>query len=108
MFFHIHKHNISAWLSGSMIKHTFLRINELLLKEELESIQNDDLMQGDDPDKYAINIENAYYSWQYVKEDSLPQVNLKVEKGDLLTVFGEQGSGKTTLLYSILGITQKT
>lgn len=49
-----------------------------------------------------IEIKNLHYT--YDLETVLCDINLKIEKGDFLTIVGNNGSGKTTLIKCILGI----
>lgn len=48
-----------------------------------------------------VKIENIYKGYKEVKV--LKDVNLKIEKGDFLTILGPSGAGKTTLLKMIAG-----
>lgn len=48
-----------------------------------------------------VKIENIYKGYKDVKV--LKDVNLKIEKGDFLTILGPSGAGKTTLLKMIAG-----
>jgi len=51
-----------------------------------------------------INIENVYYSYPKEKNRALENINLAVEKGEILAVMGENGAGKTTLCKLFNGI----
>ncbi len=52
--------------------------------------------------KNIVELEGVYYSYNgsWVLED----VNLEIEHGDFLAIFGPNGGGKTTLLKIIMGI----
>lgn len=65
--------------------------------------------------KYAIEIDNGNFQWtsenNEKKEDrGLPQedlhlrnINIKIKKGELVTLIGTYGSGKTSLANCLLG-----
>jgi branched-chain amino acid transport system ATP-binding protein len=43
-------------------------------------------------------------SVSYGKEEALHHVNLKINKGEIVTVIGPNGAGKTTLLCALMGL----
>jgi len=51
-----------------------------------------------------INFENVYYSYQGEKKWALDNINLTIERGEILAVMGENGAGKTTLCKLFNGI----
>lgn len=48
-------------------------------------------------------IKIKHLSFAYDKKDILHNINLNIQKGELVGVIGESGSGKTTLMNLILG-----
>ncbi|KAF7279494.1 hypothetical protein GWI33_007172 [Rhynchophorus ferrugineus] len=92
------------------------RIREFLLYDEVDFDSsktflnsfdsNEDLkMNGDDVSKpVGIHLNNASVKWVKSQSDnSLENINMDLESGQLAAVIGPVGSGKTTLLHSILG-----
>jgi len=53
---------------------------------------------------YQIDIEDLQYSYPTSKGDVLKGINLKVEKGEFLSVMGPTGAGKSTLCLTLNGI----
>ena len=49
-----------------------------------------------------LRIENVYFSYDK-KNNILENVNLNINKGDIIGIKGESGSGKTTLINLIIG-----
>ena len=56
--------------------------------------------------KNVIKIEN--FKQQFGKFIVLQNINLNVEKGEILGLLGPSGSGKTTLIKSIVGMSEPT
>ncbi|XP_008214580.1 probable multidrug resistance-associated protein lethal(2)03659 isoform X1 [Nasonia vitripennis] len=59
----------------------------------------------DDPDADdgSVKLEHASAKWlDFVKEDTLHDINLEVKPGELIAVVGQVGSGKSSLLNVIL------
>jgi len=51
-----------------------------------------------------INFENVCYSYPGEKKPALENINLMIERGEILAVMGENGAGKTTLCKLFNGI----
>lgn len=51
---------------------------------------------------YYLEIKDIYFSYQ--SREILKNINISINKGESITIFGPNGSGKTTLLKIILGI----
>lgn len=49
-----------------------------------------------------LEIKDIYFSYQ--SREVLKNINISINKGESITIFGPNGSGKTTLLKIILGI----
>lgn len=49
-------------------------------------------------------IQCAHVNMGYGRQVILPDVNLAIQRGDVLGILGPNGAGKTTLLKSLLGI----
>lgn len=74
---------------------------------ELENIEEDKLLNKfDEKDLYeklkCIKIENVSFSYQ--DKSIFRDVNFEVQKGEIVSIYGESGIGKSTLLKLILGI----
>ena len=50
-----------------------------------------------------IDVENLSYSYSIGGKNILSNVNLSIDKGDIVLIMGESGSGKSTLLRSLTG-----
>ncbi len=55
-----------------------------------------------------IEIENITKRYKSAQEDSLRDVNLRVEEGDVFGLLGPNGAGKTTLISILCGIIPPT
>ena len=51
-----------------------------------------------------FNIELSNINFSYDKKLVLDNLNLKINKGDKICIFGDIGSGKSTVLKIILGL----
>lgn len=60
--------------------------------------------------QYVLEVEKLYKTFQMgnVAVEILKDVNLKVKKGDFISVMGPSGSGKSTLLYLMGGLDNVT
>lgn len=52
----------------------------------------------------AVKLENVSFTYSVDTEPTLRNINLEVEKGELIGLVGPTGSGKTTLLNVIAGV----
>ena len=52
--------------------------------------------------KSKIEIQNLSFRYGTEEKEVIKNINLQINKGEILGVIGETGSGKTTTLYSIL------
>ncbi len=52
----------------------------------------------------AIELRNASYRYEGSEKYALKNINLKINKGEILAIAGKNGSGKTTLAKLILGL----
>ena len=60
----------------------------------------------ENPNVFAINKEDArafFYSYPESKEKNLNNINLEINKGDFILIFGKSGSGKTSLVKNFKG-----
>ncbi|PAB01369.1 ABC transporter ATP-binding protein [Enterococcus canintestini] len=74
------------------------RINEVLkAKDNLEEDGTKELTQIEE-----ISFENYDFSYPSSTQNVLQQVNLTINKGQLIGIVGQTGSGKTTLLRQLL------
>ena len=53
---------------------------------------------------YQIEIEDLWYSYPTSRGDVLKGINLKVKKGEFLSIMGPTGAGKSTLCLTLNGI----
>lgn len=67
-----------------------------------------------EPSNCAIRIRKGNFEWEAPEESaddkcevktkfSLKNINIEVQKGELIALIGTYGSGKTSLVYSLLG-----
>ncbi|HAS77572.1 MAG TPA: zinc ABC transporter ATP-binding protein ZnuC, partial [Marinobacter adhaerens] len=49
-----------------------------------------------------VNLENL--TVRFDERPVVDQVNLKIHRGDIITIIGPNGAGKTTLIKAVLGI----
>lgn len=54
-----------------------------------------------------IKIENLTFYYPGNKKPSLKDINLEINEGEIVSIFGESGSGKSTLLRLIAGLEDK-
>lgn len=59
--------------------------------------------------KLALKIDNLFVNYRNT-QNTLPvlsNINLKVKKGEFISIIGPSGCGKTTLLYTIAGLKER-
>ena len=54
------------------------------------------------------DIKKTYVFDKNIKQDVLKNINIKINKGEFVSVMGPSGSGKSTLLYNISGMDRIT
>ena len=54
----------------------------------------------------SLKLENIYFKYQNTKQYSIKNVNLEINSGDKIGIFGKTGSGKSTLVDLIMGLLQ--
>ncbi|XP_049538577.1 multidrug resistance-associated protein 1 isoform X2 [Anopheles darlingi] len=74
------------------------RINTFLNQEELDP----DNVQHDEKESAPLLIENGVFSWGD-EETTLKNINVRVERNQIVAVVGTVGSGKSSLLSAFLG-----
>ncbi|XP_053672165.1 multidrug resistance-associated protein 1 [Anopheles nili] len=74
------------------------RINTFLNQEELDP----DNVQHDEKESSPLLVENGVFSWGG-EETTLKNINIRVEKNQIVAVVGTVGSGKSSLLSAFLG-----
>ena len=52
----------------------------------------------------TIELKNVYFKFQDENQDLLKNINIKINKNNLVALIGESGSGKTTLSNIIMGL----
>ncbi|OMO63828.1 hypothetical protein CCACVL1_22250 [Corchorus capsularis] len=87
-------------LSQAMI--SLERLDTFMMSKELvnASVERQEGCDG----RIAVEVKNGVFSWDDVNgEETLKNINLEVNKGELTAIVGTVGSGKSSLLASILG-----
>lgn len=51
-----------------------------------------------------ISIDNLSFKYPGAKENVLEELNMEIEKGEVLAILGESGSGKSTILRLLAGL----
>ncbi|XP_050076524.1 multidrug resistance-associated protein 1 isoform X3 [Anopheles maculipalpis] len=74
------------------------RINTFLNQEELDP----DNVQHDEKESSPLLIENGVFSWGG-EDTTLKNINVRVEKNQIVAIVGTVGSGKSSLLSAFLG-----
>ncbi|XP_035914950.1 multidrug resistance-associated protein 1 isoform X3 [Anopheles stephensi] len=74
------------------------RINTFLNQEELDP----DNVQHDEKESSPLLIENGVFSWGG-EDTTLKNINVRVERNQIVAVVGTVGSGKSSLLSAFLG-----
>ncbi|MFY0631976.1 MAG: cyclic peptide export ABC transporter [Flavobacteriaceae bacterium] len=90
-----------------VINKTVISLNRLMsLKQELEdNVKKDPIEEEKEPIKDFNTIEFNNYSFSYGENlFSVGPYNLKINKGDIIFLFGGNGSGKTTWLNTMLNV----
>ncbi|WJX71026.1 Multidrug resistance-associated protein 7, variant 2 [Trifolium repens] len=89
-------------------KVAFARIVSFLDAPELQGEKSKNRC-FDDNLKGSISIKSANFSWEgNASKATLRSINLEVQHGQKVAIYGEVGSGKSTLLATILGEVPKT
>lgn len=90
--------------SINSLKYGFPTLNvlseELLEKEDkntLDDVKNDEIFTKD------LVFKNVSFSYENKDVSIIKNLNLKINKGDLVKIVGKSGSGKTTLTNMIIG-----
>ena len=73
------------------------RINEVL--ERKASIKEGSVQSG--TEKGTVEFKNVSFRYPHASEDSLTNIDFKVNKGETLAIIGATGSGKSTLISLI-------
>ena len=55
-----------------------------------------------------IKVTELYFKYSNTEKDNLHNINLKVERGEKISIMGANGSGKSTLLYMLGGLDKPT
>ena len=76
---------------------SFNQINMSLQKEDSE-----ERLSG------QIELRNLNFSFNSTSEPFIKDINLKIQKGSMLSIVGKSGSGKTTLVRLLAGLYQPT
>ncbi|KAA6340263.1 NitT/TauT family transport system ATP-binding protein [termite gut metagenome] len=67
-------------------------------------MHTDKIPSGNDIQIEISNVHRTYFDTTGRRTDALQDVNLKIRKGEFLTLIGSSGCGKTTLLRLIAGL----
>ena len=77
------------------------RLSKYLKGEELDEKDVKRILETDKSD-LAVEIVNGSFSWDHDRP-LLSEINLNVQKGNLIAVVGKVGTGKSSLLSAMLG-----
>jgi len=79
-----------------------------IIVKDLEKIDTKDSVTEDSATKITfqnqINIAGISFAYPSNNKSVLNDVNLKIKKGDIISIIGESGSGKTTFMDIMLGL----
>uniref|UniRef100_A0AC35TPP3 ABC transporter family protein n=1 Tax=Rhabditophanes sp. KR3021 TaxID=114890 RepID=A0AC35TPP3_9BILA len=80
------------------------RLKEFLVCDEIKQDGVIKIVDKNDM-KSGITIDNGQFSWDnlYDSKSNLCNINLNIDKGQLVAVIGKVGSGKSSLLQAMLG-----
>ena len=53
---------------------------------------------------YSIILEDVTFTYEGSKKPTIKNVNLKIKRGEIVSILGKTGAGKSTLIYIIGGI----
>ena len=85
----------------------------ILISDQLKNFKNINLDK--DFEKFTemhdfknIELKNIYFKFSEKKTNILEDINIKINKGEVIGLYGETGSGKTTLINLISGLIKPT
>jgi len=109
---------LRSFPSFSKILGGFQEINHnkpsaILISDQLKNFENINLDK--DFEKFTevhdfknIELKNVYFKFSEKKTNILEDINIKINKGEVIGLYGETGSGKTTLINLISGLIKPT
>ncbi len=87
--------------SAILISDQLKNFNDINLDKDFEKIT-------EVVDFRNIELKNVYFKFSENKKNILEDVNIKINKGEVVGLYGETGSGKTTLINLISGLIKPT
>jgi ATP-binding cassette, subfamily B, bacterial len=93
--------NLGKLYENSLFLEDFFRFFESEEETEIERVTGIEF-----PHKLesGIQINNLSYRYPQSRNDSLKNINLKINPGEKIAILGENGSGKSTLIKCLLGL----
>ncbi|CAG8665356.1 31006_t:CDS:10 [Gigaspora margarita] len=85
---------------------SFKRLNEFLLKPELEPLEEETSPINDDQ-KIRVFIHDADFSYEGTTRPALKFLNITLRQGEIIAIVGDVGAGKSSILAAILGQIRK-
>ena len=85
----------------------------VLITDQLKNFENINLDKDNKKnnvmhDFQNIELKNVYFKFAEKKKNILENINIKINKGEIIGLYGETGSGKTTLINLISGLIKPT
>ena len=90
---------VSLQTLKSSLPGTMELIHEIGIKTTKNKIINNSFNKWN-----KISLINVSYKYPEAKETSLSDINLDIDRGDVVGIFGQSGSGKSTLIDLIIGL----
>ena len=82
---------------------SFSRINNYLNAQEIDP----ETVGSDTAGRTVVSLKNATLTWNLAESPTLEDINMDIEKRQLVAVVGQVGSGKSSLLSAMLGDMEK-
>jgi ATP-binding cassette, subfamily B, bacterial PglK len=95
--------SLSRVLSGISIINMYKKTLDMVHIEFKAEIESQKLGAKINFNK-SIELKNISFQYLETDKQSLSNINIKIEKGDKIAIFGESGSGKSTMMDVLIGL----